>query len=125
MITDDAIVAIYKLLKPVVNVPVYTYARRSDCSASSYYVINSLPVGSGILQKCVINVNAYCKDEVPGSPDSVKLAEMTKTAISALDDKQDPEGTIFIFFQQQNVLEGEELKSHYSNMRFDIRLVND
>jgi hypothetical protein len=125
MITDDAIVAVFKILKQAVNVPVYTYSRPSDCKADAYYVINSLPVGRGVLQKCIVNVNAYCKDLIPGSPDSVKLSEMTKTAILGLDEKQNNEGNIFIFFQQQNIFEGEELQTHYSNMRYEIRLVND
>jgi hypothetical protein len=122
---EDAIQAVYRLLKPVSAVPVYKYARKASITDPAYYVINSLPVGPGILQKCVINVNAYCNDVEPGSPDIVKLDSMTKTAISVLDEAQNLDDTVFIYFQNQNVFEGEELKSHYSNMRFDVRLINE
>lgn len=124
MIVDDAISVVYRKLKSALTYPVFRYSRPADVTSEAYIVINSLPVGSGILQKCILNVNAWCKDIEPGSPDAKKLAAMTKEAIETLDETENETGDIFIFFQQQNVFPGEELKSHYSNMRFDIRLIN-
>ncbi len=126
MITDDAIKAVYKKLIPAVSaVPVYQYARPANCIDPAYFVINALPIGSGILQKCIINVNAYCDDVAPGVPDSLLLATMTNLIISTLDQATAESSDIFFFYQQQNVYRGEELKDHYSNMRFEIRLLNN
>ena len=125
MIVDDAIKVVYKKLNAAVSVPVYQYARPSDSSDEAYYVINALPIGNGLLQKCVINVNAYCQDVSPGVPDSLQLTKMSNLVITKLDATSSEAGGIFIFFQQQNIFQGEELQNHYSNMRFDIRLLNN
>ena len=125
MIVDDAIKAIYHKLKLAVTDPVYQYSRPADCKDAAYYVINSLPIGNGILQKCIINVNAYCNEISPGRQDSLLLTAMSNLVISTLDNTCDDTGYVFIYFQQQNTYPGEELKDHYSNMRFDIRLINN
>ena len=129
MTVDDAIRAIYINIATTVSVylyqvPIYKYARLSDAKGS-YIVVNALPIGSGLLQKCTANVNIYCEDIYPGSPDATKLADMTNAVIGTLDNTQNMEGNVLIYFQQQNVLRDEELKSHYSNIRFDIRLINN
>ena len=124
MIVEDAISVVYKKLKSALTYPVFRYSRPANLTDEAYIVINSLPVGSGILQKCVLNVNAWCKDIEPGSPDAKKLATMTKGIIETLDDTENESGDVFIFFQQQNVFQGDELKNHYSSIRFDIRLIN-
>jgi len=129
MTVDDAVRAICANIVAsgsayLLDVPVYRYARLSDATGS-YIVVNALPIGTGLLQKCVANVNIYCADIFPGSPDAVKLADMTNAVIGALDDSQNMEGDVLIYFQQQNLMRDEELKSHYSNIRFDIRLINN
>jgi hypothetical protein len=129
MTVDDAIRAIYINIVTTISVylhdvPVYKYARLSHASGS-YIVVNALPIGSGMLQKCTANVNIYCDDIFPGSPDAVKLTDMTNAVIGALDNSQNMEGDVLIYFQQQCVFRDEELKSHYSNIRFDIRLINN
>lgn len=123
MITEDAIKVVFGMLRSVTTAPVYKYSRPKDATGT-YFVINALPIDSGVLQQCVVNVNAYCNDVAPGIPDITKLTEMSTLTISTIDEKSDETNKVFLFFQQQNFFEGEEFQNHYSNMRFDAKLLN-
>ncbi len=124
MITEDAVLVVYKKLKAVTTLPVHKYARPNSTQSGTYLVVNALPIDSGIVQRCIINVNVYADDIQAGQPDMVTIVPLTRTVISTLDETCDSTQNIQIFFQQENLFVGEEPSNHYSNMRFEIILLN-
>lgn len=104
---------------------IYRYSKPVDKKDDVYIVINSLPVNNGILQKCFINVNVHVKDMngKEGYADSNKLDYLSGIiADHFTDDVID--GNIIMQFKEQNTLPESELKSHYSNIRVKVFMLN-
>ena len=124
MITEDAVLMVYTKLKAVATHPVYKYSRPSSCKAPVYYVINSLGADGGMLQTCVVNVNAYCEDVEPGTPDIETLSVLTRLVIATLNESSDQTQNIQCIVKGDNLFEGEQLENHYSNVRLEVKMLN-
>jgi hypothetical protein len=103
------------------EVPVFMYKKPTKVDPDEYVVVNSLPINSGVLQKCIVNVNYYAKDIAPGIPDSEKLAAGNAAVVALLDGYS---GAAFADFEQQQIEWDYALSRHYSNLRFSVKLIN-
>ena len=122
--TDTAINRVYGLLKAAggLTVPVYKLTKPSREKPPVYVVINSLPITSGVMQRCHVNVNIHVSDPNPGVADINTLADLTTDVLTLLH-QVDASG-ILIDFESQEHIRDERLNEHYSNIRFFVKLVN-
>lgn len=124
---DIAINKVYKIIKAstLVTCPVFLLTKKSgnpDDSKNSYIVINSLPIGSGTLQKLRVNVNYHCPDLSPGVPDYGTLETMTGILVQLLDNIY--QDRILIEVEQQGYYPESALGEHYSNIRLNVKILN-
>jgi hypothetical protein len=121
---NHAIDAVYSRLKGQggISVPVYKYTKPTKIDPAEYVVLNSLPIGSGVLQKVFINVNYYVKDLDPGVPDLTKLNAGTAAVMTLLQEYYS--SGIKTDFDGQQIEWDYELSRYYSNIRFSIKLIN-
>ena len=122
---DAAISLVYAVLKDEENglgVPVYKYKKPTKLEHDEFVVINSLPINTGVLQKCIVNVNYYAKDLAPGIPDTPTLESGSSSVLGLLDGFSGS-GSVVDFEQHQ--IEWDYASSrHYSNLRFSVKLIN-
>ncbi|WP_372932440.1 hypothetical protein [Mariniphaga sediminis] len=126
--TDFAIQRVYSILNESVDVwlldlPIYKLTKPSKKKDTEYIVLNSLPIGPGVLQKCRVNVNYHVKDLSPGIPDLEKLEANTASLMALLEDV--PAKGIIINFESQEYFREDGLGEHYSNIRLSVKIVND
>lgn len=108
-----------------VEVPVYKRTAPTEKTLpAEYIVVNSLPVGKGVLQACVINANYHCKDVGPGMAYSDKLEAGQEAVMSRLDSCKDSEDGIFVYFESEETIADTKRGEHYSNMRFKVQIIN-
>lgn len=121
---NHAIDAVYSRLKGQggLAVPVYKYTKPTNTDPDEYVVLNSLPIGGGVLQKVFINVNYYVKELAPGVPDQTKLNAGTAAVMALLQDYY--LSGIKTDFDGQQIEWDYELSRYYSNMRFSVKLIN-
>lgn len=121
MILEDVITIIYKQLKAITALPIYKNSRPTNATGK-YFVINCIGVGSGIPdQPAVINVNGYVPD-ISGEPDNAGLKAMTNIAMQLDNQLKD---NLNIYFKKQGIQQEAELNSHFTNVQFDVLILND
>jgi len=121
--TDTAINKVFGLIKAsAFQKPTYKLTKPFKNADTEYIVINSLPVGPGVMQKCYVNVNYHVKDLAPGMPDIVKLEEGTSSLLAFLEEVYD--AGVLIDFEQQEYFREDTLEEHYSNIRLSVKIIN-
>jgi hypothetical protein len=117
---------VYKILTGDggVECPVYKLKKPSNTTPTEYVVINTLPIDSGVLQKCIINVNYHVQDEGPGQPDMVTLETGTDTLMSLLEYLYIPGMRIDFESQEYIPEESDDIDETYSNIRLKVKLLN-
>lgn len=122
--TDHAINAIYDILTGTggVEIPVYKLRKPTNVEESEYIVINALPIGKGILQKCVVNVNHHASDLAPGIPDIITLGTGSETIMGLLEIVST--SGVLIDFENQEYIPEENINETYSNIRFKVKIIN-
>lgn len=90
--------------------------------------INSLPLTSGQLQKCIVNVNVFVPDIVVDSEEGnetvanyARLEELETLALNVLDNVYNG---YWFDVQQAVIYSDNESKSHYLNIRIDFKITN-
>ena len=88
-------------------------------------VVNSLPITNTQLQQCIANVNVFVPDKkvtVNGigdnMADTARLNTLAKIIINLLDDVWTDDYHFWV--QQQTLLNDEESKQHYLNIRIEF-----
>lgn len=128
--TATAINKVYSILSDVatgLSVPVFKRIKPVDTDDVEYVVVKALPINAGVMQRCIVNVNYHVADYAGGIPDIDKLETGEVSVINLLDETVDQvsdEIDIMIDFSTQEMMNNEELKEHYSNMRFLVRIIN-
>lgn len=126
MRTVDAIqTAIYRLVKAATLVPVGKMVKPSG-SVSEYIVINTLPIGAGIIQSGVANINIHVKDivvDANGYPNSKRIDEIATPLISLFDNATS--GNYSFKIETMHIEEEEGLKEHYMNLRVKFNVINN
>jgi hypothetical protein len=120
--SDYAINQIYSILAEATGIAMYKLTKPSKVNSSEFIVINSLPIGPGVLQKCHINVNYHVADMAPGVPDLTKLENGTLQFMAVLEEVS--ETGLHIDFESQEYFREHELNNHYSNIRLSVKLIN-
>lgn len=121
--TDYALQKVYSLIKASeFQKPTYKLTKPSKKSHAEYIVLNALPIGPGVLQKCYVNVNYHVKDLSSGMPDLAKLEAGTTTLMTFLEEVT--ETAILIDFESQEYFREEALGEHYSNIRLSVKILN-
>lgn len=126
MTVKNAIDAVYAELKQLLQtIPVYRHTKPLEVKDNEYIVINSLPIGSGILQQCVINVNIHVGDlkGKEGYANTKRLDALSETITSHFFDEV-VNGDVYMSFESQNTLAERELKEHFSNIRIKVFILN-
>jgi len=119
--TDVAIDKVYLLLKGKID-NVYKLRKPTKSSHTNYVVINSLPISSGVLQKCYVNVNYHVKDLISGLADMKTLRTGTDLLMTNLQLYQ--EKGMIIEFENQQYFSESQLDEHYSNIRLSVKIIN-
>ena len=126
--TATAINRVYKILsESVTEVEVPIYKHRSPSIRTlpdEYVVVNALPVGKGVLQSCIVNVNWHVKDEGMGMPDIESLEAGQNAVIALLHLNDNNSDSVYIEFESESTIAESEKESHYSNMRFKVVIKN-
>jgi len=125
--SDTAINKIYAIIKasPSVTCPIYLLTKKENNpneSKTAYIVINTLPIGSGVLQKTRVNVNYHCPDLSPGVPDYGALETMTGVLVPLLENVY--QDKINIEVEEQKYYSESQLDEHYSNIRLNVKILN-
>lgn len=122
--TDFAINEVYSILTEAAGfeTTVYKLTKPSKKKESQYIVLNALPITSGVLQKCRVNVNYHVKDLTSGIPDMATLETGTATLMGLLQDV--PAKGIIIDFESQEYFCESQLEEHYSNIRLSVKIIN-
>lgn len=106
-----------------VSYPVYKYTKPVKSTATEYAVVNSMPINSGVLQKCIVNVNYYTSDLAPGIPDAGKM-ELELLSLMAVLEQADGDGYMVDFESNQIGWDYNEGK-HYANIKLSVKLINN
>jgi len=120
--SDHAIDKVYDILNAATGIGIFKLTKPSKRTDSEYIVINSLPMGPGVLQKCPVNVNYYVSDMQPGTPDLDKLETGTEQFMTVLEDVS--ETGLHIDFESQEYFREPGQDKHYSNIRLSVKLIN-
>lgn len=119
--TDTAISSVYTLLSGM-NKPLYKLEKPAKNVHTEYIVVNSLPINSGVLQKCYVNVNYHVKDLSPGIPNMTLLESATASLMVIL--TSNSSSGILIDFESQEYIKEESLNEHYSNIKVSVKIIN-
>lgn len=107
--SDHSTMTIYKDKHP---------AYFNDEDPSVFFVINSLPVVTGVVEQAIVNVNIHVDEIDSGKPDFSKLDQYTKSVITSLNEYASS-GVEFIY--QSHGKESSHLTGKdYVNVRFKI-----
>ncbi len=121
--TAEAIDFVYSKLSAASGITnVYKLTKPSNSKKDEFIVINSLPVNADVLQRCVVNVNCHVADITEGTPDLIKLKNVTSQVVSLFEALK--ENPTFVYFDGQEFFREPELKMHYSNIRLSVKLLN-
>lgn len=121
---DHAINYIFTLLTEAnaVTCPVYKYTKPTTVTPDEFIVLNALPIGYGVLQTVMVNVNYYVKDLASGVPD-IETLECRTATVTALLDEVSAVGYM-IDFESQEYHRQSQINYHYSNIRLSVKLIN-
>lgn len=107
---DHSTVTIYKDKHPTFQ--------GMDEDPSEFFVINSLPVMTGVVERGLINVNVYVDELGHGQPDHSTLDGYVKSVISSLDE-YNSDGVEFYYDEHKS--EPSRLKAKdLMNVRFEV-----
>lgn len=120
-------------LKEAISGGVYKFKRPTNSEAEDV-VINSLPITNGQLQQAVVNVNVFVPNKVQSiggyqddeQPDTKRLKLLAELATSDLVDVWEPEDSYGVNYdvQQQTVIQDDDSKQYYINIRLQFYSVN-
>lgn len=125
---DTAINYIWDVLdaaKGQITCPIYKITKPTNVTPDEFIVINTLPISTGVLQKVIANVNYHVKDiDVKnGLPDMATLQTKTASVVTLLDDTA--ASGCMVDFDTQEYFRESDINSHYSNLRFSVKIVNE
>lgn len=131
--TTDYVIGVVRSLLGSISVPKYLQTKPTpktgDAPVTEYVVINSLPIGPDILQKCYVNVNYHVRDIAPGIKDATKIEAGSTLVIAALKEvtvaASGTTDAYMIDFERQETIREESLGEHYSNLRFSFKNINN
>ena len=123
--TTDYVINIVLLLLASISKPKYlnTSPANLGTNVKEYIVINSLPINTGVMQKCYVNVNYHVKDVEAGKPDITKIEAGSVAVLDILE--KVTATTYLIDFESQETIRESERGEHYSNLRFSFKYINN
>ena len=126
-ITSDYAVDIVRGLLATITRPKYMittpdFKSLGQSRPAEYIVINSLPIGSNVMQKCYVNVNYHVKDQGAGIPDITKINSGSAAVMVILE--KVTESNYMIDYEGQETFREDALGEHYSNLRFSFKFIN-
>lgn len=107
--TDHASMTIYKMKHPKFF---------NDNDPSEFFVINSLPVVTDVVEQAVMNVNIHVDEIDTGKPDFTKLDQYTNSVITSLNDYSS--GGIEFYYQSHGIESSPLTGKDYVNVRFKV-----
>lgn len=135
-LSDFALTEVYKMLKGLndeesiwyvdYDLSIFKYLKPDNKSPRYYITLNTLPISSGVLQKCYLNVNCHAVDLGPGQPDMEALNQVSNNVLNMLDNvTRDVETTtMLVDFETEETFRESSLKEHYKNLRFSVKIIN-
>jgi hypothetical protein len=125
-LTHHALNEVYSILKQAgaVACPVFKYVKPTKLTPDEYVVINSLPITSGVLQTCRVNVNFYRKNLASGIPNIERLEVGSQEILDFLELTSNRTDGIYIDFESQEIIVSDGTNECYSNLRFKVKLLN-
>lgn len=120
---SDYVVGRVMALLNTVNVGKYKHVRPSSDSPAKFIVVNAFAVGTGAMQKFVMNVNVHAKNKSGGNPDIVSLASISQSVLDVLEDYASGDLLIDLQSTEENIPEA-QFDEHYSNLRFSLKIIN-
>jgi hypothetical protein len=121
-LTSDQILSTVVGLLSSLTPPKYIITKPTSVTATEYIIINSLPINADVMQKCYFNVNYHVKDLAEGIPDEAKLAAGSQAVLAIL--KKATGTNYLIDFESQELFSEDNLKEHFSNLRFSYKNIN-
>lgn len=118
-LSDYAVGRVLTLLSSI-NMTKYRHSRPSSGTPDQYIVVNAFSIGSGIMQKFVLNVNYHKKNLSGGVPDNLKLQSNSQAILDILEEYESAD-MLIDFETQETIQENDE---HYSNLRFSLKFIN-
>ena len=133
---DFALTEVYKMLNDLndeesigyvdLDLSIFKYSKPDKASPRYYITLNTLPITSGVLQKCYLNVNCHAADLGPGQPDVEALNQVSNNVLNMLDNvtKDVENTTMLIDFDSEETFRDDSLNEHYKNLRFSVKIIN-
>ena len=120
-LSDNVVQQVVTLLASV-STQKYKHTRPESPAPEQFIVINAFCVGSGPLQKFVLNVNCHARNLSGGVIDNLKLSTMSQSVLNILEDYNST--ALLIDFEGQEIIPETQLNEHYSNLKFSLKTIN-
>lgn len=120
-LTDTVVQQVVTLLTSV-SVQKYKHTRPESPAPAQFIVINAFSVGSGPLQKFVLNVNCHARNLSGGVIDTLKLNDMSQSVLNILEDYNST--SLLIDIESQEIIPEAQFNEHYSNLKFSLKSIN-
>lgn len=120
---SDYVVGRVLTLLSSINLAKYKHTRPSTGAPVEFIVVNAFSIGSGIMQKFVLNVNYHKKNLSGGVPDNLKLQNNSQAILDILEEYEAAD--MLIDFETQEITPEAQFDEHYSNLRFSLKMINN
>jgi hypothetical protein len=130
MLGDDAVCAMYRLLKKesksigINELGVFKYEIPKKSSLNEYVVINHLPfVQQDTINEGVVNVNIHVKRTASDEPNTRRLKTITKNILVFFKDNTYLDGAYFEFYSDSRPTPDND-NTYYINLKFNVTYNN-
>ena len=122
---NDAVNLIYSAMKGNgILIPIYLFQKPTQLQPDQYYVVNGLPISSGVMQSCKVNVNFFAKDIAPGIPNLTSLESGANSIVSMFVSYADNTNGIYVELYSQSVARSDSSGEHYTNVKLNVTFLN-
>lgn len=130
MLGDDAVCAMYRLLKKesksigINELGVFKYEIPKKSSLNEYVVINHLPfVQQDTINEGVVNVNIHVKRTASDEPNTRRLKTIAKNVLVFFKDNTYLDGAYFEFYSDSRPTPDND-NTYYINLKFNVTYNN-
>ena len=130
MLGDDAVCAMYRLLKKesksigINELGVFKYEIPKKSSLNEYVVINHLPfVQQDTINEGVVNVNIHVKRTASDEPNTRRLKTIAKNILVFFKDNTYLDGAYFEFYSDSRPTPDND-NTYYINLKFNVTYNN-
>jgi len=120
-LTDYAVQQVVTLLASVA-IQKYKYTRPESPAPERFIVINAFCVGTGPMQKFVLNVNCHARNLSGGVIDTLRLNDMAQSVLNIIEDYGST--SLLIDLESMETIPESQFNEHYTNLKFSLKTIN-